>query len=292
MSRRKTKRALRRVLAPLAPVLALALAAAYYFAPAPQQPSSQGEAALYVLDVGQGDSLLLESGGQWALIDAGTADSAQAVLGALEEFSVPQLSLAVATHPHADHIGGMAEVLSQVDVRHFWMPDVVHTSAVFDGMLTALEGSGAEVQAVQRGDEFALGQLTLRVLSPGPEPDGDDLNNASVVLLCEGAGVRMLLTGDAEQPVEEEIVRQGLGRIDILKAGHHGSRNASCEELLAAAQPRWAVISCGIGNSYGHPHEETLERLERSGAQVYRTDTQGRVSFVISEGEVYVHTER
>lgn len=275
----------------------LALLAAYvweqYLAPAAQMPPQDGEMSLIVLDVGQGDSLLLHSGGEWALVDAGTPDSADAILQAMEGYGVRSLALAVATHPHADHIGSVAAVLDAYPPAVFWMPDAAHTSATYEKMLDAVERSGADAVLAQTGDVFTLGSMRITVLSPGADaPYADDLNNMSLVLLCEGAGVRFLLTGDAEEPVEQDMLQNGLPEIDVLKAGHHGSSTSSSLPFLQTIRPVYAAISCGVGNSYGHPHRETLAAFSDLGILTYRTDTQGTIVFNASGGEIDVHTER
>ena len=289
---RKTKKA--------TPILSLLLgllvAAGGYFWQAEGQKTQalpqDGSLSLVVLDVGQGDSLLLQSGGVWALVDAGTADSGQAILQAMQAYGVDKLSLAVATHPHADHIGSMAEVLDAYPPDVFWMPDISHTSDTYERMLDAVERSEADAVLAQKGDSFTLGDARITVLSPQEGDSMDDLNNASLVLLCEGAGVRCLLTGDAEAPVEEKLLQAGLPAVDILKVGHHGSDTSSSPAFLNAVSPRYAAISCGVGNSYGHPHEKTLSALEEQGSQIYRTDTQGTIVFTATGGEIDVQTER
>ncbi len=273
----------------------LVLAAGYlwnaYFAE--QMPPQEGELSLVVLDVGQGDSLLLCSEGKWALVDAGTPESAPVVLKALKDYGVSSLELAVATHPHADHIGGMAAVLDACPPGEFWMPDAVHTSAAYENMLDAVERSGADAVLAQTGDTFALGSARITVLSPGGDaPYAGSLNNMSLVLLCEGGGVRLLLTGDAELPVEQALLQNGLPQADVLKAGHHGSSTSSSRAFLQAVRPRYAVISCAAGNSYGHPHRETLEAFADMGVQVLRTDTQGSILLNASGGNIDVYTER
>ncbi len=275
----------------------LALFAAYmweqYLAPAAQMPPQDGEMSLIVLDVGQGDSLLLHSDGQWALVDAGTPDSADAILQAMDDYGVRSLALAVATHPHADHIGSMAAVLDAYPPAVFWMPDAVHTSAAYERMLDAVERSGADAVLAQTGDVFTLGSMRITVLSPGANaPYADDFNNMSLVLLCEGAGVRFLLAGDAEEPVEQDMLQNGLPEIDVLKAGHHGSSTSSSLPFLQAIRPAYAAISCGVDNSYEHPHRETLAAFSYLGILTYRTDTQGAIVFNASGGEIDVYTER
>lgn len=293
MSKRRRKKKTAPILSLLLVLLAAAGGYLWQAEGGRAQPLPQdGSLSLVVLDVGQGDSLLLHSGGQWALVDAGTAESEQAILQAMQDYGVDELALAVATHPHADHIGSMAAVLDAYPPGTFWMPDASHTSDTYERMLDAVERSGADAVLAETGDTFTLGDARITVLSPGPGDEMDDLNNASLVLLCEGAGARFLLTGDAEAPVEERLVRAGLPNIDVLKVGHHGSDTSSSEAFLDAAAPRFAAISCGVGNSYGHPHEQTLRALEERGCPVYRTDTQGDIIFTATGGEIDVQTER
>ncbi len=296
MSRRRRKSRAPAALGGLI-LAALALLAGYFGLDLPgvrqELPPQEGGMSLIVLDVGQGDSLLLHSEGQWALVDAGTADSAEVILQALEAYGVDRLSLAVATHPHADHIGSMAAVLDAFPPGTFWMPDADHTSQTYADMLDAVERSGADAVLAAAGDTFMLGSMRITVLSPPADGGwGDELNNASLVLLCEGAGVRFLLTGDAEAPMEEIMLQNGLPQADVLKVGHHGSVTSSSPDFIQAVSPRYAAISCGAGNSYGHPDPETLETLESAGVQVLRTDTQGTLVFNASGGQIDVQTER
>ena len=189
----------------------------------------------------------------------------------------------VATHPHSDHMGGMAKVIAAIPIGTFLAPDVVHTTNAFERMLDALEDKGLALTVAQAGDAYTLGGADFTVLAPS-NPREDDLNNASVVLRMDFGGTRFLFTGDAEKASEAEMLAAGGLSCDVLKVGHHGSATSTHEAFLQAVSPSVAVISCGAGNSYGHPHAETMQRLEAIGARVLRTDERGAV-VLITDGE-------
>lgn len=235
------------------------------------------------LDVGQADCALVTAGEENMLIDAGNNDDKDAVLGFLKEQGVTKLNYVVATHPHEDHIGAMSYVVENFDVGNFIMPKKAANTKTFERLLDALERKNVAVTDPKAGDTFALGEAVCTVLWGG-EGDYDDTNDYSVVLRVDFYNNSFLFCGDASSLVENEILSAGQTvSCDVLKVGHHGSRTASSTAFLDAASPRFAVISCGEGNSYGHPHPETLESLASRGIVTYRTDLCGSVQ-VTSDG--------
>jgi len=249
--------------------------------------------AIHFIDVGQGDAILLASGNQHMLVDAGTGKDAQAIIDYIKAQGVGAdgLDLVVATHPHSDHIGGMADVLDAFAVDLFLMPEASHTTATFEKMLDAAERNGCDARYGAAGQIYQLGDARVTVLSP-PEGafEGNNLNNSSLVLAIEYQGVRMLLMGDAEGEVERAIVDAGWADFDLLKTGHHGSNTSSSQAFLDAIAPQHTVISCGVGNDYGHPHAEVLARL--SGTRVWRTDLGGTITAVVEGGKLHVSSAR
>ena len=229
------------------------------------------------LDVGQADCAYVTAGGENMLIDAGNNEDKDAVLGFLNEQGVTRLDYVVATHPHEDHIGAMSYVVDSFEVGNFIMPKKAANTKTFERLLDALERNNVAVTAPKAGDRFSVGDAACTILSGG-EKNYDDTNDYSVVLRVDFYNNSFLFCGDASSLVEEEILSSGQKvSCDVLKTGHHGSRTASSQAFLDAARPRFAVISCGEGNSYGHPHAETLEKLAGRGVTVYRTDLCGSV---------------
>lgn len=250
-------------------------------APAPVSGSLQ----VHFIDVGQGDAILIVApDGKAALIDGG--ESGSGVLAYLRALGVERLDLVIATHPHADHIGGLVDVLNGIPVAEVVTSGQMHTTRTYERFLDGIAAAQAIYTEVGRGDSLQLGGLTLDVLHPASAA-GDDFNNASLVLRLAYGQVAFLFTGDAEAQTEASILAAGYDvRANILKVGHHGSRTSSSATFLARVQPEVAVYCAGAGNSYGHPHGETLAALTQSGAQVYGTDTHGTV-IVTTDGTGY-----
>jgi beta-lactamase superfamily II metal-dependent hydrolase len=251
-------------------------------------PAYAGPLLLDMLDIGQGDALLLRAGGKTVLVDAG--DRSSDTEDQLRALGVTQLDLVVATHAHADHIGRMDKILSEFEVSLYLDSGLAHTTQTYNNTMTTLAAQGIPYQPAREGMTIGMGdEVLITVLHPSSAAMSgtrSDLNSNSVVLLVEHHEVSMLLTGDAEEPTEYRLLRQGVGDIDILKVAHHGSNHSSSRSFLAATQPELALISCGSDNRYGHPGSETVERLVNAGASIYRTDKSGHLR-VISNGTRY-----
>ena len=249
-----------------------------------------GSLQVHFIDVGQGDStLIIGPDGKVVLIDGGEAGSG--ALAYLEDKGIKRVDLMIATHPHADHIGGLVDVLQSLQVDEVITNGEMHTTRTYERFLDAIAGAKAVYAEAKRGDKVAVGSLSFDVLSPAG-PGGDDLNQGSLVLRLPYGNVAFLFTGDAGQ--EAEAGMSGAGetlQAQILKVGHHGSHSASSPSFLSVVEPQVAIYSSGVGNSYDHPHQETLAALADVGAQVYGTDQNGTV-VVTSDGTGYqVETE-
>ena len=245
--------------------------------------SASGTLEVYFFDVGQGDSELIRlPGGENILIDAGTSSTEDELVGELRSLGAETLDLVVATHPHADHIGGMAAVIDAFDVRQVVMPRVSEsdtpTTKTYENLLQSIADKGLTITPAEPGDELlSSGGAVLTVLAPNGEDYGD-LNNYSVVLRLTYGEDSFLFTGDAEEASEEEMLSLDWPlTATVLKCGHHGSETSTSPALLDAVSPQYAVISCGVDNDYGHPDAVTLEKLEAAGAEVFRTDLQGTI---------------
>lgn len=237
---------------------------------------SDPQLSVWFLDVGQGDSILIGCENEYMLVDAGTNESGKNVADFLKSQGVKSLKYAVGTHPHADHIGGLDDVLDSVKTANLIMPDVTADTAVFSDVLDSAERQNLSVTVPGLGDKFSVGEAEITLLSDTDKNYGDELNNYSLVLKLVYKGFSLVLTGDAETEAEEDILKSGQDiSADVLKLGHHGSRTSTSNSFLNAVSPKSAVISCGKDNDYGHPHFETLEKLEKNRIEVYRTDLSG-----------------
>lgn len=247
------------------------------FRPAYSLP--EGTAEFHFLDVGQGDSVLIVAPAGVMLIDTGDRAAEKALKNHLDALKIRQIDYAVFTHPHEDHIGNARTVLESYTVRNVILPNVVSTTVIYERMLDSLEKSGANVMVAVSGGEYALGELRFKILAPNA-PQYPEFNHYSVVLRVTFGDTAFLLTGDAEDVSEAEILtRYPPGELDcdVLKVGHHGSATATSEAFLSAVTPAVAVISCGKNNVYGHPHGTVLKRLQDIGSTILRTDQMGTI---------------
>ena len=237
----------------------------------PQQTLTD-ETAVHFIDVGQGDSALLLSGGQAVLVDAGTVESGAAVVRYLEDLGVTRLYAAVATHPHADHIGGMAQVLDTFPVEHFYMGPETQNTASFSDLLDALQTQGIQPTIPTPGDTLAFDSgASLTFLGPADDVPNGNLNDRSLITLFQVDEQKVLLMGDAEAAAEQSLLaHEPALRCDVLKVGHHGGATSSSLSFLQTIQPSVAVISCGVDNDYGHPDPQTLQNLSLAGVSDVR----------------------
>jgi beta-lactamase superfamily II metal-dependent hydrolase len=222
------------------------------------------------IDVGQGDATLITVGGQRLLIDGGRP--ANLVVQRLQSLGVTDLDVIVATHPDADHVGGLAAVLAAYSVERIYINGDPSTTQTYTDFLSAALAEGAQVITPRRGETIAIGGLQLAVLNPASLTS--DTNNDSIVLRLTCGAVSVQFEGDAEAPAEQSMLAAGqVTDVDVLKVGHHGSSTASSLAFLQATKPEVAVISAGLTNPYGHPAPEVVSRLQGLGVQLVYTDT-------------------
>lgn len=249
--------------------------------PVSENVSGSAEAQVYFIDVGQGDSELirLKDSEIDILIDAGTRSTKQELADYLKELGVDDIDILIGTHPHEDHIGGMAKIIEEFPIGTLYLPEtsdeMTPTTKTYESLLDAAENKNVTVRTAAAGDVLLeQGNTSFKVLSPS-HTDYDNLNDYSIVTRLKVGDTAFLFQGDAETPVEEEILDSGADvSCDVIKLGHHGSSTSSSRAYLEAANPSAAVISCGVGNEYGHPHRETMDLLEKLSITPYRTDTQ------------------
>ena len=244
---------------------------------------SAGATTVYVLDVGQGDAVLLCQDGAYCLIDTGPADAEDALLYDLETLEVESLDYLILTHPHADHTGNARAVLQNVAVKQVllpdWQPTPEETADWPRHLADYAADSGAEILTVETGETYPLGSGTLEILQGG-SADADSVNNASLCTLFTAGDFRFLDTGDAEEAAEQRLLdTYGTAlHATLFKAGHHGSYTSNSLAFLQAVRPQAVAVSCGLNNDYGHPHRAALQNFADVGAEVYRTDLQGSLN--------------
>lgn len=234
------------------------------------------------IDVGQGDCSLIQCDGYVILIDGGEAEQVKKVEKYLLASGVRQIDGYILTHPHFDHIGAAADIISDYKVDTVYMTDFddynMPVTNCFENVLNAIDKKNCEIVTVKKGDKFNFGDLKINILSPSSQTD--DYNDMSIVFRAEYKSVSFLFTGDASSLIEDQLIDSGEHlKSDVLKVGHHGSAHSSSAGFLDKVQPDYAVISCGKGNSYGHPSSSTTERLGNYVIKQFRTDRNGTVIF-------------
>ena len=257
--------------------------------------TEDAECTVYFLDVGQGDSELILTDTAAVLIDAGEQSAGADILADLQKYGVETLDWIICTHPHADHIGGFSVLLTyaqeydDLTIENVMIPDLpddqIPTTQTYEKFLDGVEKNGLELTYAEE-PTLDLGSASLEIV-PSPGNDYRSLNDYSICAYLTCGDTSFFFTGDASTPEESDLVENNILRsADVLKVGHHGSKESSTEEFLEVIQPSYAVISCGADNSYGHPTDEALERLsEYCGSQIWRTDEDGTVE-ITSDGEI------
>lgn len=305
----------------LSTVVSLALlliAGAFSLVRSARPPAASTATRVVVLDVGQGDAILVDGPGDAEiLVDGGpTPDLTHKLQRLLGDDRT--IDLVILTHPHADHLVGLAPVLLQYNVSRILMTGVVHTTQEYERFLEVVRDREIPTTIAIVGQTYDVGPSHLEILYPFDDLSGkrvENLNSSSIVAMLEivapssqlqaaSRSFRMLLTGDAESDVEAQLLdrycsdRKELHTLcptlaaDVLKVPHHGSQDSSSSAFLAAVQPQHAIISAGRKNDYGHPHRRALKRLERTGARIWRTDSNGDIVVTVGEEGLSMEGER
>ena len=277
---------------------------------------AKGQLIINMLDIGQGDAVLIQTGAKNILIDTGDdkyyedgkkgKENTQ-LLTELQKLKIDHIDTLVMTHAHADHIGKADKVIAQYGVKELVYNGIPSTSKYFINALKAAKANGTQQVKVKAGDVLDFGNgVSFEIVSPSQSLiDEDtaaikakkkvDVNNESVVGRLTFGNFAMLFTGDAEGPVEKDMAASYGKKLkcQVLKAGHHGSKTSSTAEFLKLVQPESVVMSLGVNNQYGHPHEALLKRLQKQGIKnIYRTDANGTIT-IVSDGSSYsITTEK
>ena len=242
--------------------------------------AADGDLAVHFIDVGQGDSALIITPEQKImLIDAGTFESKDYLTEYLKACKITSIDYFVLTHPHADHIGGAAQIFDEFEVTNVILPDAVTDTSTYKKVLRKIEAEDCGVITPEPKKEYSLGNARFTILGP-VDTYPDVLNNMSVVIRLDYGSTSFLFTGDAETQSETDMLDYfpaSYFQADVLKLGHHGSSTSTSDEWLAAVRPKYAVVSCGKNNDYGHPHREIVSKLQTSGITWFRTDESGSI---------------
>ncbi|GKX67485.1 ComEC/Rec2 family competence protein [Inconstantimicrobium mannanitabidum] len=237
--------------------------------------NSSGNLKIHYINVGQGDSELIQVNGKNILIDAGTSDEKS--LNYLKSLKITKLDYVIATHPHEDHIGSMDDIIKTFNIGIFYAPKVTTTTKSFANMVSALKRKNLKITTPKAGSKLTIGNATLTFLAPNKDKY-DDINNYSIVCKLNFGNTSYLFMGDAESLSEGEILAKQLDvKADVLKIGYHGSTSSTSQAFLNKVNPKYAVIEVGKGNDYGHPASATIKKLSAKGIKVFRTDVNGTI---------------
>jgi len=232
----------------------------------------ENELYIYFLDVGQADSIFIYNNEESMLIDAGNNPDGQLICDYLKSLGITKIDYLVGTHPHEDHIGGLDNVINTFDIGTIYMPKKSATTKTFEDVIEAVADAGLKVKAPKIGTTFRVGNAICEVMTI--DNNAEDANLASISIEMTYGTQKFLFTGDMETPNEDS---RNWNDIDVLKVAHHGSTTSSSKKFLSQIKPEIAIISCGKGNDYGHPHKEILQRLKKINCDVYRTDLLGTI---------------
>ena len=283
-------------------ILAITAVGAYFYSEAEQSENVNSNIqpgdilAVNFLDVGQGDCEFIQlPDGKCMLIDAGVSDSASKIASKISELGYEKIDYLIATHPHADHIGGMKRIIENFEIGEIYMPKASTNTKTFENLLQAIADKGLSINTAKAGKViYESDDLKIEFLAPVSDSYKDLNNYSAVVRLQYGKNV-FLFTGDAEALAEGEMLSaysKSALKADVLKVGHHGSNTASSAAFLSAVMPKYAVIEVGNDNSYNHPHAEAINHLNSVGAEILRTDINGNIIIISDKTSLTVQREK
>ena len=245
-----------------------------------QNPS---DAEIHFIDTGNSDAILIKKDGEYAMIDGGDNDDENLVVNYLKNQNVDKLKYLFATHPDADHIGGLDAVVDNIEIENVFVSNGDANTKTYRDFITAMANKGLNPSVPLLNSEFKLGDATFKVISVA---NTKNPNNNSLVLLFTNQDDRILLMGDAEKEIEETLLN--IGKVDLLKVGHHGSKTSSSIEFINEINPKYSIISVGKNNRYGHPNDSVLGNLNNS--KIYRTDQDGSIEIKLNKNEYKIRT--
>ena len=259
----------------------------------PAAAVTDGTLSVHFIDVGQADCILIECDGEFMLIDGGNRDDGQKVISYLQSCGVEELETVVCTHAHEDHVGGLPAVLAVYPTARVYAPTKTYDSKVFNDFLYYVDQQRLEVTIPAPGDAFALGQAELEIL--GPVKTYAETNDTSIVVKLDYGTTSFLFTGDMEVEAENDMLDYWEDRVDwnvdVLKVGHHGSTTSSGYRFVYETDPEYGIVPVGMDNSYGHPHDEIVDRYSDAGIPLFRTDELGTILAVSDGSEIVITWE-
>lgn len=241
--------------------------------------NNQNNLHVYYIDVGQADSVLIVNQNQSALIDAGNNEDGENVVNFIKSKGITKLDYVIGTHPHEDHIGGLDNVINNIDIDKIYLPNIQTNTKTYEDVLQAIQRKNQKINSFNKGDKFTIGNANLEVMTDSIL-DKNNLNLSSNIIRMEFNGTSFLFTGDAEEENEKTIK---WPQTDILKVGHHGSTTSTSQNFLNQLKPKYAIISVGKDNEYGHPNKEILQKLNNIGTEIFRTDESGTIEIIVTE---------
>ena len=257
---------------------------------APPEPKADSYFRVTFVDVGQADAALIECDGKYMLIDGGNRSDSDRMFRLLKDKEITHLDFVIGTHVHEDHVGGLAGALNRASVSTVFSTTDSYDSKAFGNFVKYSEKHGAKITVPEVGYEFSLGSAKVKILACN---SGKETNDTSIICRIVYGNNSFLFTGDAERAAEQVVLDSGFElKSDVLKVGHHGSENSTTYPFLREIMPKYAVISVGKDNNYGHPTEEALSRLRDANATVYRTDFHGDIVMESDGNTLTVTTEK
>jgi competence protein ComEC len=273
-------------------ILVLIILGTMAFSLATSAQEKDGLLKIYFFDIGQGDSIFIETpNGNQILVDGGPDYTVVSKLSEVMPFFDKEIDAIVLSHPHADHMVGLVEVLKRYRVKNIITTSAIYNSGEYKSWLEGIQKEGANIIDSQAGQYADLGNgVRLQTIFPVIPAYGSETSHPHEYMVAQKliyGDFEILLTGDLEEKGERAMIANGIDlEVDVLKVGHHGSKTSTSEELLHLSTPQLAVMSLGARNRYGHPHESVIDRLETFGIQYYRTDTDGDIK-IVTDGKNY-----
>ena len=243
---------------------------------------------IHYIDVGQGDASLIVCNGETMLIDAGDNEYGMVVVDYIKNLGINHLDYVVGTHPDADHVGGLDDVIYNIDCNVIVLSEKDSDSKTYNDVLKAIKETGNKYAKINYGDSFNLGDALVKTI--GPVKSYKDSNNNSIAFMISYDNKKFLFMGDTEKEGEKDILSKGTDvKADVLKCAHHGSSSSSSYDFLKAVNPGTAIISCGKDNEYGHPHTETILRLQDFDIDIFNTAKQGTIILSVTDGKIFAN---
>lgn len=250
--------------------------------------SSNNNLEIYYFDVGQADSILIKEKNTNILIDAGNNEDGENLVNYLKnDLNIDKLNMIIGTHPHEDHIGGLDNIIDSFDINTILMPNATSTSKTFESVLNSIENKNYKITIPKIGEEFNYDNIKLKVIYTGTNEK--DLNNSSIVLKLTYFNNKFLFTGDATSKVEKKLLNKDI-ESDVLKIGHHGSEYSTTNDFLDKVNPKYAIIEVGKNNTYKHPKQTTLDKLNAKNIKIYRTDLDGTIKLTSDGNNITFET--